>query len=218
MIKVAVADDIKTVRSTVVNKIKLSKDMTVVREFSTGKEALHAMMQGLEADVIIMDIEMPEMDGIEATEKILAKFPNTKILMCTVFDDETNLFKAICAGAKGYLLKDEKPEKIHRAIFETMEGGSAMSASIAIKALNLIKTTSAPVVKEKTVVSTENTLTKREIEMLELIATGMSYEQIGDNTGISYGTVRKHIENIYKKLNVHSKLEAVNKAQRDGLL
>ncbi|MCE3229538.1 MAG: DNA-binding response regulator [Bacteroidetes bacterium] len=216
MIKVAIVDDIKTVRSTIVSKIKLSPDMTVIKEFSNGKEALHAVMQGMEADIIIMDIEMPEMDGIEATEKILAKYPNTKILMCTVFDDETNLFKAICAGAKGYLLKDEKPEKIHRAIFETMEGGSAMSASIALKSLNLIKNATVKTKTETT--NTDSNLTKREVEMLELIATGMSYEQVADNAGISYGTVRKHLENIYRKLNVHSKLEAVNKAQKDGLL
>ena len=215
MIKVAVVDDIKTVRSTIVGKLRLSKDMDIVKEFSNGKEILHALMQGLEVDVIIMDIEMPEMDGIEATEKILAKYPNTKILMCTVFDDETNLFKAICAGAKGYLLKDEKPEKIHRAVFETMEGGSAMSPSIAIKSLNLIKHANIKVRQE---VSPESQLTKREIEMLEQISTGMSYEQVANNTGISYGTVRKHLENIYKKLNVHSKLEAVNKAKKDGLL
>lgn len=215
MIKIAVVDDIKTVRSTIVSKIQLSKDMKVVKEFSTGKEALHAMMQGLDVDVIIMDIEMPDMDGIEATEKILAKYADTKILMCTVFDDETNLFKAICAGAKGYLLKDEKPEKIHRAIFETMEGGSAMSASIALKSLNLIKNAT---IKVKQAVNPESNLTKREIEMLELIAKGMSYEQVADSTGISYGTVRKHLENIYKKLNVHSKLEAVNKAKKDGFL
>lgn len=215
MIKIAVVDDIKTVRTTIVNKIKLSKDMDVVKEFSNGKEALHAVMQGLDVDIIIMDIEMPDMDGIEATEKILAKYATTKILMCTVFDDETNLFRAICAGAKGYLLKDEKPEKIHRAIFETMEGGSAMSASIALKSLNLIKNATVNV---KQVINPDSNLTKREMEMLELIAKGMSYEEVANNTGISYGTVRKHIENIYKKLNVHSKLEAVNKAKKDGLL
>jgi DNA-binding NarL/FixJ family response regulator len=215
MIKIAVVDDIKTVRTTIVSKIQLSKDMKVVKEFSTGKEALHGMMQGLDVDVIIMDIEMPDMNGIEATEKILAKYANTKILMCTVFDDETNLFKAICAGAKGYLLKDEKPEKIHHAIFEAMEGGSAMSASIALKSLNLIKSATLNV---KQYINPDSNLTKREIEMLELIAKGLSYEEVANNTGISYGTVRKHLENIYKKLNVHSKLEAVNKAKKDGLL
>ncbi|MBK7666064.1 MAG: response regulator transcription factor [Sphingobacteriaceae bacterium] len=215
MIKIAVVDDIKNVRETIVSKLQLSKDMSVVKQFANGKEVLHAMMQGLEADVIIMDIEMPEMDGIEATEKILAKYPDAKILMCTVFDDETNLFNAICAGAKGYLLKDEKPEKIHRAIFETMEGGSAMSASIALKSLNLIKNAT---IKVKQEVSIDSQLSKREIEMLEHIASGKSYEQVANIAGISYGTVRKHLENIYKKLNVHSKLEAVNKARKDGLL
>lgn len=215
MIKIAVVDDIKNVRETIVSKLQLSKDMSVVKQFANGKEVLHAMMQGLEADVIIMDIEMPEMDGIEATEKILAKYPDAKILMCTVFDDETNLFKAICAGAKGYLLKDEKPEKIHRAIFETMEGGSAMSASMAVKSLNLIKNAGLTVKSE---IPAENLLSKREVEMLEHIASGKSYEQVANIAGISYGTVRKHLENIYKKLNVHSKLEAVNKARKDGLL
>lgn len=215
MIKVAVVDDIKTVRATIVNKLQLSKDLTVVKEFANGKEILHAMMQGLDVDVIIMDIEMPEMNGIEATEKILARYPNVKILMCTVFDDETNLFNAICAGAKGYLLKDEKPEKIHRAIFETIEGGSAMSASMAVKSLNLIKNAS---LKVKSEIPPENLLSKREVEMLEHIASGKSYEQVANIAGISYGTVRKHLENIYKKLNVHSKLEAVNKARQDGLL
>jgi len=215
MIKIVVVDDIAVVRKTVVDKLNTSKDIEVVEQFSNGKEILHAMMQGLETDIIIMDIDMPEMNGIEATEKIIAKYPNTKILMCTVFDDTTNLFNAICAGAKGYLLKDEKPEKIHRAVFETMEGGSAMSASMAIKALSLIKNTTAIV---PTQLKTESILTTRELEILTHLSVGLSYEQIADNSGISYGTVRKHIENIYKKLNVHSKIEAVNKAKQDGIL
>lgn len=215
MIKIVVVDDIAVVRKTVVDKLNTSKDIEVVEQFSNGKEILHAMMQGLETDIIIMDIDMPEMNGIEATEKIIAKYPNTKILMCTVFDDTTNLFNAICAGAKGYLLKDEKPEKIHRAVFETMEGGSAMSASMAIKALSLIKNTTAIV---PTQLKTESNLTTRELEILTHLSVGLSYEQIADNSGISYGTVRKHIENIYKKLNVHSKIEAVNKAKQDGIL
>ncbi|MDX2172088.1 MAG: response regulator transcription factor [Bacteroidota bacterium] len=215
MIKIAVVDDNKIVRNTIIDKLNLSKDFYITGSFNSGKEILHAMMQGLDTDVIIMDIEMPDMDGIEATEKIMSKFIKSKIIMCTVFDDDTNLFKAICAGAKGYLLKDEKPEKIHHAIFEVMEGGSAMSASMALKSLTLIKNSPQ---KIKSEISTENHLSKREIEIIELIAKGMSYEEVANNTGISYGTVRKHIENIYKKLNVHSKLEAVNKAKKDGFL
>jgi DNA-binding NarL/FixJ family response regulator len=215
MIKVAIVDDIKNIRASIVSKIKLSKDMEIVGEFSNGKEILHAIMQGLQADVLIMDIEMPVMDGIEATEKIISKYPDQKIVMCTVFDDENNLFRSICAGAKGYILKDEKPEKIHRYIFETMEGGSAMSTSMALKALKLIKTASVPVKAETNNISE---LSSRELEILSLISTGKSYEQVADHAGISYGTVRKHLENIYKKLNVHCKLEAVIKAQKEGLL
>jgi DNA-binding NarL/FixJ family response regulator len=215
MIKVAVVDDLKNVRQTVVSKIQLSKDMEVIFEAKNGKEILHEVMKGLKADVIIMDIEMPEMDGIEATGKIMAKYPDQKILMCTVFDDDTNLFNAICAGAKGYLMKDEKPERIHRAIFEAVEGGSAMSPAIALKALGLIKR-ATPVVKKQ--IPAEHNLTPRELEMLEQIASGSSYEQVADSKGISYGTVRKHLENVYRKLDVHNKLEAVNKAKEQGLI
>ncbi|MDZ4663342.1 MAG: response regulator transcription factor [Bacteroidota bacterium] len=215
MIKIAVVDDIKNVRQTVVSKIQLSKDMEVIFEAKNGKEILHEVMKGLKPDVIIMDIEMPEMDGIEATQKIMAKYPDIKILMCTVFDDDTNLFNAICAGAKGYLMKDEKPERIHRAIFEAIEGGSAMSPLIALKALGLIKR-STPIIKKE--IPVEHNLTVRELEMLEQIASGLSYEQVADNKGISYGTVRKHLENVYRKLDVHNKLEAVNKAKHQGLI
>lgn len=215
MISVAVVDDLKNVRQTVVSKIQLSKDMKVVFEAKNGKEILHEIMKGFRPDVIIMDIEMPEMDGIEATQKIMERFPDMKILMCTVFDDDTNLFNAICAGAKGYLMKDEKPERIHRAIFEAMEGGSAMSPAIALKALGLIKR-ATPVTKKQ--IPVEHNLTPREIEMLEQIASGSSYEQVADSKGISYGTVRKHLENVYRKLDVHNKLEAVNKAKEQGLI
>ncbi|MBS1651192.1 MAG: response regulator transcription factor [Bacteroidetes bacterium] len=213
MIRIAVVDDNKIVRRIIIDKLALSKDFEIIGEYSSGKEIYHALLKGLSPDVIIMDIEMPEMNGIEATEKITAKFSKPKILMCTVFNDDTNLFKAICAGAKGYLLKDEKPEKIHRAIFEIVEGGSAMSPSIALKALNLIKN---PIAEKNSEIQAENQLTKREVEIIELISQGMSYEEVASNTGISYGTVRKHLENIYKKLNVHSKLEAVNKAKKSG--
>lgn len=215
MIKIAVVDDLKNVRQTVVNKIQLSKDMEVIFEAKNGKEILHEVMKGLKVDVIVMDIEMPEMDGIEATQKIIAKYPDQKILMCTVFDDDTNLFNAICAGAKGYLMKDEKPERIHRAIFEAIEGGSAMSPAIALKALNLIKRATPTIKKE---ISIEHNLTPRELEMLEQISSGLSYEQVADSKGISYGTVRKHLENVYRKLDVHNKLEAVNKAKEQGLI
>lgn len=215
MIKIAIADDNKIVLESLREKVASCTDFQVIECFRNGKEIYHAILKGLKPDIILMDIDMPEMNGIEATEKVLSVQPNIKILMCTVFDDETNIFNAICAGAKGYLLKDESIERIRRAIYETIEGGSAMSPGIAIKALNLIKraSTTQPNKQKET-----HNLSSREVGILEQIASGMSYEQVADSSGISYGTVRKHLENIYKKLNVHNKVEAINKAKKGGLL
>lgn len=211
MIRIAIAEDIERIYMALKTKIELDAGLCIVDWSRNGSELVHKVQQGLEFDVILMDIQMPVMDGIEATSFILKKYPLTKILMCTVFDDEKHLFEATMAGAKGYILKDESPEKIHRSLYETMEGGSAMSPSIALKALNLIKNG-----KPKTTeIDTENQLTKRETEIIELLAKGLSYDMVGDNLGISYGTVRKHIENTYRKLGVHNKIEAIQKLNKD---
>ncbi len=214
MIKVVIVDDIKTIQETLMLKIQSNPDFEIIGVYSSGKEILHAIQKDLKPNIILMDIDMPEMNGIEATEKIMGINPNIKILMCTVHADETSIFKAVCAGAKGYLLKDESIEKISRYIFETIEGGSAMSPGIALKALNLIKSSNVTEIREHP----EYNLTSREIEIIKQIAAGLSYEQVADNCGISYGTVRKHIENIYRKLNAHSKVEAINKAKKGGIL
>lgn len=216
VIKVVIVDDNKVALDSLQNKVSSCPDFEVIKTYRTGREVYHAILKGLKPDIILMDIDMPEMNGIEATEKILAVQPSIKILMCTVYDDENSIFNAVCAGAKGYLLKDENIEKIKRYIYETIEGGSAMSAEIAIKALNLIKR--VPVIEQTVSDKEEYKLTSREITILEAIASGMSYDQVADSVGISYGTVRKHIENIYRKLNVHNKVEAINKAKKKGLL
>ena len=135
--------------------------------------------------------------------------------MSTVFDDEHYIFDAIMAGASGYLMKEEPPAKIHRSIYEALEGGAPMSPAIARKSLEIMRKGKPS--EEKTP-SEDYNLTNRETEMLEHLAKGLSYEQIADNLFISYGTVRKHIENVYKKLKVHNKVEAVQKAQGEGLI
>jgi DNA-binding NarL/FixJ family response regulator len=162
-----------------------------------------------------MDINMPEMNGIEATAFITNRWPNIKIIMSTVFDDEQNLFNAIMAGASGYLLKDEPPQKIHRSIYEALEGGAPMSPLIAKKALSMIKT-GVPEESKKEII--DYGLTDREIEVLEHLSKGLSYEQIADNLFISYGTVRKHVENTYRKLKVNNRIEAIDKAKKGGVL
>lgn len=127
-----------------------------------------------------------------------------------------SLLEAILAGAGGYLLKDEPPQKIHKAIFEIIEGGAPMSAGIASRTLKLLKTGAR---NNQTPASTESfDLTQRELEVLTHLSKGLSYEQIADNLIISYGTVRKHIENIYRKMQVNSRTEALNKAGKNNLL
>jgi DNA-binding NarL/FixJ family response regulator len=133
--------------------------------------------------------------------------------MCTVFDDDQNIFDAIMAGACGYILKDEPPVKVHRAIYEAIEGGAPMSQMIAKKALTLLRNG-----MPRQEVSEDYELTKRELEVLEQIAKGLSYDQISGNLFISYGTARKHVENIYKKMKVHNKIEAIEKAKKGGIL
>ncbi len=162
-----------------------------------------------------MDINMPEMDGIEATQKISERWPHIKIIMSTIFDDDEHLINAIRAGAGGYLMKDEPPAKIHKSIYNIMEGGAPMSSGIASRVLKLLK--DGGKTDEQRVSETFN-LTEREIEVLLHLSKGLSYEQIADNLCISYGTIRKHVENIYRKLQVNNKTEAISKAGKNKLL
>jgi DNA-binding NarL/FixJ family response regulator len=215
MIRIAIVEDINRIAETLEEKILLSSDFTVVIRSTTGKEVIQHLQKNHSVDVIIMDINMPEMNGIEATAFITNRWPNIKIIMSTVFDDEQNLFNAIMAGASGYLLKDEPPQKIHRSIYEALEGGAPMSPLIAKKALSMIKT-GVPEESKKEII--DYGLTEREIEVLEHLSKGLSYEQIADNLFISYGTVRKHVENTYRKLKVNNRIEAIDKAKKGGVL
>jgi DNA-binding NarL/FixJ family response regulator len=215
MIRIAIVEDINRIAETLEEKILLSSDFTVVIRATTGKEIIQDLQKNHSIDVIIMDINMPEMNGIEATAFITNRWPNIKIIMSTVFDDEQNLFNAIMAGASGYLLKDELPQKIHRSIYEALEGGAPMSPLIAKKALSMIKT-GIPEESKKEII--DYGLTDREIEVLEHLSKGLSYEQIADNLFISYGTIRKHVENTYRKLKVNNRIEAIDKAKKGGVL
>jgi DNA-binding NarL/FixJ family response regulator len=215
MIRIAIVEDISRIAETLQEKILLSQDFTIVTKATNGKEIIQHLQKNHAVDVIIMDINMPEMNGIEATAFITNRWPNIKIIMSTVFDDEQNLFDAIMAGASGYLLKDEPPQKIHRSIYEALEGGAPMSPLIAKKALSMIKLGLPEEAKKETI---DYGLTERELEVLEHLSKGLSYEQIADNLFISYGTVRKHVENIYRKLKVNNRVEAIDKAKKGGVL
>jgi DNA-binding NarL/FixJ family response regulator len=179
-----------------------------------GNELLQKL-ESQQPSVLLMDIHMPEMNGIEAARLVSEKYPGIRILMHTVFDTEDKIFDSIVAGATGYLLKDSPPSALIAAIEEVLEGGAPMSPSIARKALQLLRTAPLP---EPAAQTETFDLTKRELEILEKIAEGQNYQQIADVLFVSPKTVRKHIENIYRKLQVHNKMEAVQKAKKNRLL
>lgn len=158
---------------------------------------------------------MPNLNGIEATEIIKQAYPHIKIIMLTVFDNDENIFKAIKAGADGYLLKEINAKDLHDGIVDTLNGGAAMNPSIALKTLKLLRN---PIDIDNVQNQEDVTLTKREIEVLEQLSKGLNYMSISKNLIVSGATVRKHIENIYKKLQVHNKIEAVQKARRNKLI
>ena len=216
MIKIAIAEDLPQLAEALRKKVELGSEFKVKFSARNGAELISFLNKDQHVDVVLMDIKMPEMNGIKATEYVTSRWPQIKVIMCTVFTDEHYLFDAVMVGATGYLLKDEPPAKIHRSIYEALEGGAPMSKSIALKSLKLIRG-NGPNQAVKSA-SEKYGLTAREIEVLEHLSKGNSYENVADNLNISYGTVRKHVENCYRKLRVHGKVEAINKMNREGYL
>lgn len=215
-IKVALAEDNDLLASSIEEKLELfSDEFKFCYRAENGKRLLEMLETEDGIDVILMDIEMPVMNGIEAAEKLKQKYPAVKVIMLTVFDDEENIFRSIRAGASGYLLKDETPDKIAGGIKSIMEGGAPMSPTIAAKSLELLRN---PLKVDEPVEDSDYELTKRETEVLEELSTGLDYNQIAEKLFVSPKTVRKHIENIYKKLQVHNKIEAIQKARKHKLL
>ncbi|MCR9171157.1 MAG: response regulator transcription factor [bacterium] len=214
MIRLAITEDNPFLAKSIQQKLEhFPNDFQLKMVARNGNEILEQLEGMRTIDVILMDIEMPEKNGIDATQIIKQKYPQIKVLMLTVFDDEENVFNAILAGANGYLLKDEPADKLYNAIHEVMSEGAPMSPLIASKALKLLRNPTA--VKSK---KEEHNLTKREVEVLQQLSTGLDYNQISENLFISPATVRKHIENIYSKLHAHNKMEAVQAGRDKGIL
>lgn len=213
--KIALVDDNIFMLKSVEEKLSLFEDINVKSSNHGGASILEKLEDDSNYDLILMDIEMPGLSGIETTDIIKKKYPHIKIVMLTVFDNDDNIFNAIKAGADGYLLKDVNPDVLYKGIQDTMNGGAAMNPSIALKALKLLRNPHSISDQEK---SKEVSLTSREIDVLEQLGKGLSYTKIADNLIISPSTVRKHIENIYKKLQVHNKLEAVDQARKQNLI
>jgi DNA-binding NarL/FixJ family response regulator len=215
-IKLAIVDDNTFLARTIKEKLVDFEDLEIMYLAYNGSELLAQLEKRHNLDMVLMDIEMPVLDGIETVRIVKQKYPHIKVLMLTVFDNDENIFNAIQAGANGYLLKEIEGQKLYNAITETVGGGAAMSPSIAVKTLKLLR---YPEKQESLSVQEEDiSLSSREKEVLEQLAEGLSYTVIAKNLFLSPSTVRKHIENIYKKLQVHNKLEAVQKARRQSLI
>lgn len=165
-------------------------------------------------DVIMMDIEMPGLDGIQATQAIHAAFPAISIVMLTVFEEEDKIFRALCAGAVGYILKNSTPTRLIEAVQDAHAGGAPLSPSVARKAVRFFQ----QLPPARFVQSNAEPLTNREQETLRYLVEGLSYKMIADRMSISYETVRSHMKHIYEKLHVASMTEAVAKALREGLV
>ena len=215
MTKLAIVDDNIFLIKSAQEKLSFFDDFTVKFTAANGLELLERLEANHNVDLILMDIEMPKMNGIEATQAIKQKYPQIKIIMLTVFDNDENIFKSIKAGADGYLLKEVSPKDLQQGIIDTMGGGATMTPSIALKTLKLFRNP----IEFDSVENAENIkLTTRETEVLEQLSKGLKYELIAANLFLSVGTIRKHIENIYTKLQVHNKLEAIEKARNNKLI
>ncbi len=215
MIKIAIADDNSFLIKTIQEKLSFFDDFVIKFTAVHGEDILEKLEQNHNIDLILMDIEMPKMNGIEATYAIKQKFPQIKIIMLTVFDNDENIFKSIKAGADGYLLKEVNPKDLQQGIIDTLNGGATMTPSIALKTLKLFRN---PIDFENVTTQEDIQLTTREIEVLEQLSKGLKYHLIAENLFLSVGTIRKHIENIYAKLQVHNKLEAIQKAKNNNLI
>lgn len=174
------------------------------------EEALSRLETDVAPDFLLMDIGLPGLDGIEGLRRIKSVAPSVQVIMLTVFDDSDKIFRAICAGASGYLLKSAPPDEIVRSLMEILKGGAPMNAQIARKVLDMFADIAAPKGDYK--------ITDMEREILQLLVQGDPKKQIAHDLGISFHTVDTHLRNIYAKLQVHSRSEAVAKALKDRLL
>lgn len=216
-ITLAIVDDHPELISIISANLELYQDIEIVLTAFNGRHFFDKLGAcNPRPQLVLMDIDMPEMNGVEAVELLRDTYPEIKVIMLTVFDDEEKIFDAIHAGANGYLLKDVKPAKMVAAIEDALEGGVPMSPSVANKTLNLLLKNSPKNLPK--IEPAHYKLSEREVQVLKLLATGKAYQAIAEILFISPKTVRGHIEKIYEKLHVHSKLEAVQLAQKNRWL
>jgi DNA-binding NarL/FixJ family response regulator len=211
MIRVAVFDDNARHRQALRLLIDSTDDMTCVAAFEDCRDVV-SRLEACNPAVVLMDIDMPHVNGIQGVELIRDRFSDVRIIMQTVFEDEDKILAAVCAGADGYFLKKTAPEDMLRGIKEVMEGGAPMSPSVARKVLLFSGA------RERGTPMVSMGLSEREQEVLSLLAKGHSYKMIGEQLHIAMGTVNGHVRKIYEKLQVHSVAGAVGVALKRGLV
>ncbi len=209
-IEIWMIEDNRAFRNTLSQLLNQTDDIRCTRSFPACEEALTLLESGATADVILLDVELPGMNGIEGLRKIKALAPGTSVVMLTVFEDHDRVFRAICAGASGYLVKASPFDKIAEAIHQVKAGGSPMSPRVATSVLAMFTRMAAP--------QTDFGLTERERQVLELMRDGLAKKEIAARMELSFHTVDDYLRNIYTKLHVHSQAGAVGKAMKHGLL
>lgn len=209
-IGVALVEDDRAVREGLGMLINGTPGYVCTGAYRSVEEALRSMGQHV-PDVLLLDIQLPGMSGSAGVRVLQEKYPRLEIIMLTVLAEQDKVFESICNGACGYLLKETPPAKLLEAIREAQQGGAPLSPEIARKVVRLFQQTGPP---EKF----DERLTPQELRLLKLLVQGYSYQRAADQLGISLNTVRDHVREIYRKLHVHSKSEAVGKALRNRLI
>lgn len=222
MIQIAVVEDDARYRQSLMTLFSHADGFALAGAFGAPQSALAEVEsaqrrgQGLPWSLVLMDVELPGMSGIEATRRLKAAAPDTAVVILTVFEEPSTILQAICAGADGYLLKRTPADELLAQLRSVVAGGSPLTSDVARKVLGLLRT-QAPA-SPNAAPPTRLDLTDREHEVLKGLVQGLAYKQIGDQLGISLDTVRTHIRAVYRKLQVHSVAEAVSRAVREGLV
>ena len=208
-ISVWLVEDNRTFRDTISRVLNQVPGMECPSSYTSAEDAIEALKAGRVPDVLLLDVQLPGMNGLEAIKILKAISPSTRIVMLTVFDDHDKIFQAICAGASGYLLKTATVERIVEAIREVLAGGAPMNPNVARSVLDMFARLAVP--------QHDYNLTEREQGILEMMTQGLTKKEIASQLSLSYHTVDTHLRNIYTKLHVHNRSGAVARALKDRL-
>lgn len=214
-IRILIVDDQSLFRRALSTLLSVEPEFEIVGDAANGEEAI-TLASKLQPDVVLMDLRMPVLDGVAATQRIRSSLPRCQVIVLTTFDDDKAVFEGLKAGAVGYLLKDASTDELFRAIRSAVQGQITLGPTVAAKVVAEFTRKSRPISDQKEALVDD--LSAREVEILNLVATGISNKEIGDQLFISEGTVKNHLSKILGKLGVKDRLQAVLKAKEIGLI